>query len=190
MRVLGAWIFSLALLGCRQQTTEYDKPYLDVDSLVNRQVNRLVARKAHLRKTAVVGGLRDEQRWQPDSTQWANELDVFRQLDAINRPGIISSFDKKFLSDPLSNLQIEQVAAKHPAPVAWFRIYRQTPDKIRKIEAHYLERNALFTSGRTLTWELNLTGNQPELAHYLIQGFQKMVASDSVLYRIEGTIDE
>jgi hypothetical protein len=191
MRVLFVGLFVLAGFGCEQQNTAYVKPFLDVDSLVTNQVRLLTARKAILHKTATVGNRHDDQLWQPDSAQWANEFDIFRQFDAINRPGFRGVYEATTAPDTQSNLLVERFAASQPAPVSWLKVYYlQSPGNIRKMEGYYQEHNALFTSARHVTWELEPVDQRLQVTHFTVRGFQKMVASDSVQYRIEGIINE
>lgn len=188
MRLFSGVVFAL-LLGCQQQNRVYHKPYFDIDSLVNEQIKQLVTRKASLDKRANVGLQNDQRQWQPDSAQWVREFEVFRQLDAMNRPGFKNTYTKTVTRDAQSNLLVAEYTATRPAPVTWLKVfYLNHPGNIRKVEAHYQESNTLFVSERTLTWELDDIGRQLLLNHYRLQGFQKMVSSDSVVYRIESTI--
>jgi hypothetical protein len=190
MRFLPGLVLALFVFGCREQTAVYDKPYVDLDSLVNEQVHLLVAAKAHLRKVAWVGTAKDEKSWQPDSAQWANEFEVFRQLDWMNRPGFKGGYDVRSERDTQSNLQVDVYTAKRPSPVPLLKMYYlDQRANLRKVEACYRESNALFVSERRLVWELEDAAQHPVLAAYRLEGFQKMITSDSLVYRLEGTID-
>jgi hypothetical protein len=191
MRFLYGLALALLVFGCRQQNAVYDKPYFDLDSLVNQQVQQLVNARATLRKVARVGDAKDERQWQPDSAQWAREFEVFRQLDWMNRPGFKDGYTIKTEPDTHSNLQVDVYTATRPSPVLWLKIYYLGHrSNIRKVEARYRESNALFVSERALVWELETLDRQPMLTHYRMEGYQKMIANDSVVYQIEGTIEE
>ncbi|HRG11108.1 MAG TPA: hypothetical protein PLJ08_21220, partial [Cyclobacteriaceae bacterium] len=79
------------------------------DSLINRQQQELLAAKATLTKTVSLDSSIEEITFEVDSLVLAKELDVFRQLDIINKPGFkgqykISDGEK----DSRSNLTIRR----------------------------------------------------------------------------------
>lgn len=189
MRLIWCGVLGLVLLGCKTQTRVETKPYFNIDSLIHEQVHWLVARHAKLEKRATVGPHSDQHQWQPDSTQWKKEFEVFRQLDGMNRPGFKNAYTKTTMPDNQSNLLVTVYTATVPAPIRWLKVYYlQRPENIRRVEALCQESNVLFSSERTLTWELEDTGPHTMLTHYIMQGFQKTVASDSMIYRMEGSI--
>jgi hypothetical protein len=176
------------LLGCGRQNAVYDKPFVDMDSLLNRHLHGLAAQKARLSKTAVVAGIREEKTWAPDSAGWAAELEIFRPLDDINRPGLHRQYSVTHQKDSLSNLMVVNYRAAG-APIRQLALYfLPRPRQLKKIEAQLQSANTLFTSRRSLKLEFDDWRGKPRLARYHVHGFQKMALGDSMAYQISGSV--
>jgi len=190
MRVI-AVLFSIGLVvsGCRQQVVK-EKRYLNVDSLVSSQIDYLNHSKASLTKEAAIGDKTSVSTTLPDSTLWSHELDVFRQLDLINRPTYRDAYlvtDR--LKDAKSNLLIKSYEAKAGSPVPYLRLYyMETPLRLKRLEALYQETNSLYNSQRKLTMYFEGEPGKPYLKSYSIEGDQKLMLSDSVHYTIRAEI--
>ena len=163
-----------------------------MDSLINIQVTNLVASRAQVFKAASLGDIKDELRFTPDSLAWANELDIFRQLDMINKPtnkGLYEITDGK--KDAHSNLLVRSYMAKRDLPVKSIEVYYYKEFKnLKKIEAVYSESNALYFAKRSLIMNFDERKAVTILTHYAIAGVQKMIMSDSVHFTIKGNIVE
>ena len=61
-------------------------------------------------------------------------------------------------------------------------------DRVRKIEAEYNARNALYKSTRLLTLEFEEVEGKSRLTSYAVDGGQKMFLDDSVQYTIDAAI--
>lgn len=188
MRVIVLLLFSV-LIGCEQQKVKR-KRYLDMDSLINEQVNFLKNSKASLKKEATIGDKNGSSSTVLDSAAWSHELDVFRQLDLINRPIYRDVFEvKEGIKDSKSNLLIRSYEASSGSPVPYLRLYYQlTPSRLKKLEALYRETNSLYGSQRKLEMYFDDTSGKPYLKGYLIEGDQKMILSDSVHYIIRSEV--
>lgn len=185
--------FSALLFSCRQPDVKYVKSYYDFDSLITKQVTDLGKAGGKWRKISLLNGKADSTSFLPDTTQWKNELDVFRQLDAINKglyKGYYRIVEKK---DIHSNLMVRSLqfikdneeGLESPVPYVDFYYFNHFED-LRKIKSAYKEGNLLFSSGRELTLEFE-EGKRKNLVHYEIKGFQKMILTDSVLLSVKGT---
>jgi hypothetical protein len=187
--IAGCGILMLLVLSCNKKAS-VAKMY-DVDSLVNAQVNFLSSKKARLHKTASIEGQKDDSVYIPtDTIAWRNELDIFSQLQVINKP-----INRQFyiiddgLFDPSSNLTVKAFSATENLPVRYLRIfYQESIAKPRKIEALYDDHNALYKSGRVLQMEFRQIDNKSVLTSYAIEGGQKMILGDSVSFFIRGEI--
>ncbi len=177
----------LVLYGCNQSDKVYDKPYFDFDSLVNKQVAILVEAQVVATKQAMINGKSDEAIFSPDSTQLAHELDVFRQLDVINKPLFKNRYEITVgEKDTLSNLFILTYQATGPAPVPYVKFYYQrSPTQPKKIESHYLEQNSLYATERVLLMEFDDALRPTLLTHYRMVGSQKMVMNDTVHFSVD-----
>lgn len=163
----------------------------NIDSLVSAQVNFLTAEKARLYKSASIGTKQDDSTYTPiDTSAWKNELEIFTQLNVINRPSYKGNYlIHDGLFDPSSNLTVKAYSSTKDLPVKYLRIfYQESLQKPRKIEALYNDKNEMYTSARLLSMEFRQLNNKSILTSYSVQGGQHMILSDSVSFLIKGKI--
>ena len=166
-------------------------PFYTFDSLIDAQVNYFAKAHPVLKKYAEINGRRDSTEHVPaDSASWASELEIFKQIDFINKP--VNKDKYKFedgLPDVASNLTICKYTALKDLPIRYVIIYYQQDHKrIRRVEASYRERNGLYTSARLLTFDMQDIYNKTVLTSYSITGGQKMLMGDSTRIRITGIL--
>ncbi len=188
MRLFLGISISLLALSCSRTEIKFEKSYFDFDSLVSNQVKILSGTK--WKKFSSLNRKADTVTTQPDSLQWSNELDAFRQLDAINKPALKGTYVKEERKDVHSNLTVRSFKfkpvdgdLKSPVPFVDFYYFNQFKD-LRKIVAVYEERNLLFNSKRQLSIEFEEKSSK-NMIGYQISGFQKMMLTDSVLLNID-----
>lgn len=163
----------------------------NIDSLVMAQAQVLAGHQAKLQKVASIGGKQDDSVFIPrDTAVWNAELEIFRQLDIINKPINRAQYSvQDGLFDRSSNLTVREISTADDLPVRYFKIYYQSSlHKPRKIEAFYDDRNALYKSGRLLRMEFEQIHNKTILTSYAVEGGQKMMMGDSVAFIIKGKI--
>lgn len=183
---MAAWM--IIVLSCESPREEAG--FYAIDSLVNAQVNLLTDAKARLKKEVGLGEKMDTTTIIPDSIAWVKELDIFRQLQIINKPLNQKSYRvEDGLHDPASNLSIKAFTTSDDLPVRFMRIYYQhSIDKPRRIDASYDVENRLYASARLISMEFRQVNNKTILNSYSISGGQKMVLGDSVNFFIKGRI--
>ena len=166
------------------------KAMYPVDSLLQAQANYLSVKKAHLKKTVLLGGKEEEISLYPkDIIAWRNELEIFTALDVINKPINRSYYSIEDLSDSRSNLKVKSFTTTEDLPVRFIKIYYyQSPNKLRRLEAQFKESNSLYTSSRDLTMDFQQFGDTIVLTSYNISGGQKMLLDDTVQYHITGSL--
>jgi hypothetical protein len=181
--------FVVLIVSCKQSEAVYDKPYFDFDSLINKQHAALLLAKATLTKTVTLDAAKEEQTFEADSIVLSKELDVFRQLDVINKPGFKNEY--KVLDgekDTRSNLTIRRYEALKPTPVPFVTFYYQQDfNRLYKIESVYKEDNTLYRTERKLLLEFDDTSGKPLLVRYKLTGVQKMILSDSIAFSVDGS---
>lgn len=182
-------IFIVLLTACNKENEKYDKAYFDFDSLVNAQVGVLAEVHATLVKSVSLDGKVDQSSHATDSTLLAQELDVFRQLDLINKPLYRNTYEiTDGEKDTQSNLIVRRYKAKTPAPIAFVTFYYHNDfTQIKKIESVYQETNSLYATKRQLQLEFDDSTGIIMLSKYRMTGSQKMILSDSVKFTIEAS---
>lgn len=183
-------ILALLVSGCIKKDLQRDSEYFNFDSLINSQVDALVKAKSTLTKSVLLNGKTDQSMIAMDSALLAQELDVFRQLDLINKPLYKNAYEiLDGEKDSQSNLTIRRYKAKEIAPVPFVTFYYQNNfNKIKKIESVFREANSLYATERQMVLEFDDTSGNLLLSKYRLKGGQKMILSDSVRFDIEGTI--
>jgi hypothetical protein len=186
--MIGRFLFLMVpiLQACTSSSEKYGKIYFDFDSLINRQVLELQKANVTLQKKAELNTKADSVSMVSDSLTLANELDIFRQLDVINKPVYRNMFEVSDREkDTRSNLWMRSYRAKKESVVPYVKFYYQSvPWHLKKIEAVYQEKNALFYSQRFLQMEFDDATGLPILSNYRLTGVQKMILTDSVRFSV------
>ncbi|MCI0750539.1 MAG: hypothetical protein L0Y35_01755, partial [Flammeovirgaceae bacterium] len=174
-----------------QEKRKREAFYYPVDSLLSAQIDLLSDGHALLNKEASINGKTESTQYAPkDSSAWASELDIFFELDAINKPINKGSYQvQRNLNDVNSNLSVLQFTCTEDLPVASLKVfYLKELNQIKKLEAVYKEANSLYGTTGELSLEFQDAYNKPRLISYSIVGDQKMMLDDSVSISIRGTI--
>ncbi len=190
---MARYFFILLLVASACVTPEQSgssQSYFDIKPVLQDQLSNMISLSPQIRKIAQIGDSVETQVMVPDSAQWANELNIFFNAD-INKPVLRGEYQEvEIPSEPSSNLKILSYQAVNKdagLKVESLKIfYVDSHQDIRKIEATLVEGNALFEGRTNLQLELNEDGNRDLILHkFIIEGAQKMVTVDSVLYRVE-----
>jgi len=177
------------LFSCNRQNLKYDKSYFDFDSLVNNQVQQIASAKARVIKKTFLNGKNDSTILLPDTTHWKHELDAFQQLDVINKPLFKGNYQAINQEDDHSNLLVRSFTTKMKSPVPEVKFFYQDGYmKLKRIESVFNESNVLYSTSRKLTLEFEEQQGMAMISKYRVQGFQKMILSDSVKFSIEGKL--
>ena len=187
------WLFVIALVflsSCENKPGEI-KYYYAVDSLLKNQTKFLSTSKAKLTKEAFIDGETESRSYVPKTdTAWQFELDVFAQLNDINKSTNVGKYrTARAVKDLNSNLLIYTIESTEKLPVSFLKVYYlDNLSNIRKIEGLYREESSLLTSSRHLAMEFQNINNKIVLTSYSIQGGQKMLLGDSVTFSVHGMV--
>lgn len=165
--------------------------YYPFDSLLNNQVQHLARAKATLSKKAAIGEKEELKTFIPkDTLAWRHELDVFAQLNDINKPVNRGKYRiVPHAKDRNSNLLIYTLESTEKLPVSFLKVYYlETLSNIRKIEGLYRQESSLMHTSRYLSMEFQHINNKTVLTSYSMKGGQKMLLGDSVEFSIHGSI--
>lgn len=180
----------LLLAACSQQkATQQTKKFTDIEALIIAQESLLAKGRYELVKYVEINGHRDTTMVKPDPAGWKTELNIFTQLDLINKPTYRDSYDTTTVKDDVSNLTINKLVAKSAVPVPSINFfYLKNKSDIRKITAEFVEDNALYLNRRSMFLEFELLHDTLVLRHYKFTGLQRMALSDTVSFSIEGEV--
>lgn len=181
-------VLLIAAVSCSEPDRGSARLFSDIDSLVDAQIKLLSGRKLKVEKKAGIGARQESVVITPDSEGWADELSVFRQLEVAERPTNRDRFSMVESEDTRSNLKVRSfVSEGTPVPYIRFFYLRDIRD-IRRIEAGYYEANLLYTSQRDLTLEFEEIEGANLLHRYRVDGFQRVVATDSIHFSVEAEV--
>lgn len=184
-----AWGIVLLLAGC-SETREPETPtLLKFNKLIDTQIELLSQNNYALDKLAAIDTNRFHKAFVPNREGWRRELDIFRQIELINKPIHRKSYRSIGpLKDDKSNLQIHQYMSAS-SPLVMLRIYFQDEvGKMKRIEAIITESNLLYGSSKSLMLEFEEVAGAPLLSMYSIDGFQKVILRDTVTFHLKGQI--
>lgn len=185
----------LLFWGCEQPGKNVyleELPYYDLAGLIDQQIRLLDSIRPDVVKVAFYEGKEETNRLKPDSSQWANLLELFKNAD-INKPVLRGQYiEKSGQKDSNSNLNVRMYEPENPenVNVQYLKVYYVDElDDVRKIEVRIKEDNVLFKGVRDLRMELIEDGEgNLLLSSYSIKGIQKMVMIDSVTFKIEAEV--
>ena len=179
----------LVLAACGGQQRTRISTYYNIDSLVSAQQQWLMTLEPLLNKTAHIDSDSSLSNFRPDSTQWANELDVFKKVD-INKPTLDGLYTITVSDDTNSNLAVRTLSTdSREAEVKYLKLYYLDQlEKLKKIEALYIERNPIYASRREVTLVFDEVQNKRLLKRYKISGSQKMILQDTVKFEVDGQL--
>lgn len=181
-------IFSIGFLllsGCGDSLKEQPiNTYYSVDSLLNEQLALLSNEQLSVQKNIAIDGEQELDTVSFDSLGWSNELAVFRIAD-INKPNLKGDYEATEESNEKQRIW-HYIAKKKDLGIQFLHVYFNAENKLEKLEAKYNEDNALYTSERRLTMVFG--ADQALLQSYKVDGSQKMVAQDPVVFSISSRI--
>jgi hypothetical protein len=178
----------LLLFSCKKEEATV---YYPIDSLMEAQINYLAEHRALLTKKAEIDGKEDTSSFTPkDTTSWASELDIFTELNVINKPITMGSYTvERGINDTQSNLSILSFSTTEDLPIVYLKVYYlEKESNLRRIEALYHEENSLLKGSRLLIMEFQEINDAIVLTSYSIEGGQKIFLGDSVKFSIQGTV--
>ena len=186
---LGLLIFGLCCMSCSTEPTKFAGLF-DVDSLLQDQIGILIHYNAVINKKAILDGVEKITSVSPhDSSDWNEELAIFFELDAMNKPSSKGEYRVENYADTKSNLSVKSFVTTEDVPVKFLKLYyHRSLRDLRKIEAEYNEANSLYSSTRELTMEFERIFDRTMLTSYSITGGQKMFLDDSVQYTLGALI--
>lgn len=185
-------LFASAALffSCQQKKNTLAKTVFPVDSILAHQIESLLAAKASVNKTVLMNDSLEQKIFTPaDSIAWSDELQIFEQLSAINKPVNKDAYTEQIFADTASNLTIRSLRTTNKLPLRELKIYYlESADRLKKIEGFISESNSLYNSTRVLTLHFAMVNNKTILSAYSVKGGQHMILGDTVQFEVNSSI--
>ncbi len=153
--IRGGWILLLLWAGACAQEKQPTVKFFDFQGLIDEQVRQLSQHGRALDKTSQVKDTHSDSTYVPTQDDWAAELELFIQLENINKPSFKSGYQiKDPVKDTKSNLKIrEYISEKAPIRSVKF-YYHENFAQLKKIEATVREEIYYMQMGAYLQWNL------------------------------------
>ena len=186
LRLLCAGLcFAFWITSCGNRAeNQSDQNSFDLVGLVDSQVIFLTNNNCKVRKISHLGPSKESTQIVPDSTGWARELNIIRTAD-ISKPGLRSYYaietydsldfkiDHYTLMDSGNSITIYQ-------KIYWNKVTGQ----LLKVQALQNVSNPIYNSERYIEIVLNMKDEDNLIIDsILVEGFQKMILSDTTFYR-------
>lgn len=176
---------SVMAIGCGGEVRR-DKLLFNIDSLLNAQVALLGKTGAQGIKQATVDGKRDSAVVS-GSQQWQVELEVFRELDMINRPANREQYEMKVsVIDSLKTVSYEP--RDGGKKLITLKVIYGPGNSLRRIEAAHENQTAIFSTHSSMYLAFADHKGASLLSAYRLSGSQHLLLGDSVAYILEGTV--
>lgn len=183
-------ILLIGLFSCKTKPEQkQDYPSFELEELIDEQIELLSKEEFVLHKTTVLNAKVEEVQLKPDSTSWRKELSIFKSAD-INKPGLIPFYTYTQLE--INGLLEDQYVLNDSgrSETTYLRILKhRSTRQISRITAVQKVVNPIYESSRKM--ELYFKESEGAgilLDSFSINGYQKMVSQDSVVFFTSGKI--
>lgn len=187
---------TMILQGCNDfQATEENQAktgkYFDLAGLISSQVERLNYEQPRVNKKALVDG--QEEKLTLDKIDWKKELSLFVKAD-INKPKLLGRYaTNQFANDAGDMVTQYKLNTENVSGIIKMEVVKDPNNNgLKSIFIESCEYNTLYTTELDLIMRFDgLTGSPklPKLTSYAINGFEKMVMKDTMIYSISGSIE-
>ena len=186
LRLLCAGLsFFFWITSCGNRTeNQSDQNSFDLVDLVDSQVIFLTNNNYQIRKISRLGSSNESTQFVPDSTGWARELNIIRTAD-ISKPGLRSYYAYETYDSLEFNIDHYTLMDSENSTTIYQKIYcEKASGQLLKIQALQNVNNPIYDSERYIEIIFNKEdGDNLIIDSIIVEGFQKMILSDTTLYR-------
>jgi AAA15 family ATPase/GTPase len=173
----------LSAIACSPEPTDQTKHYYDLKGFIDAQIKVLNQQKPTVNKQMTADG-KTEQR-QMIVSDWAKELELFRQLD-LNKQAYILSYQTT-RADSLTYLYTLKPTEK--APVRSLKIRLNKNSQVADIEAIVKTENSLYDSEKKLTLNCDTDKKRSwTIKNYSVKGHQHLTMTDKKAFEVVGSV--
>ena len=181
----------LSACSAPEPVKQADKPYYDLNEQLLNNLNMVLAQKPSLEKEASLGTETDSHNWQPDSAEWQLEFTLLFAAD-INKRNLLQAYSTTELtgkSGELTGKKYTRTDGENNGVQEMTVYYKENPADVRKVEVMIQEKNSLYHSIKNLNIFFEPSeGAFSLLNKYTINGGQKMLLRDTLVYEVQGKI--
>jgi hypothetical protein len=158
-----------------------------VDSLISSQVKYLAKSAASLNKVSSLNGQSTQSTYAPgDTVAWNKELEIFRQLDQINKPVNRGLYETKTVGDRGKRSMLFRAIEKDLTVEELELIF--VDNRLRSMKGRIKEENSMYEAKRLLRMDFDDHDGSALIRSYSLKGGQEIFLGDSVHYDIVATI--
>jgi hypothetical protein len=183
--VLAGLIFIFWMASCGNMAeNQSDQNSFDLVGLVDSQVILLTNNNYQIRKISRLGSSDESTQFVPDSAGWARELNIIRTAD-ISKPGLRSYYTIETYDSLEFNIDHYTLLDSGNSTTIYQKIYwEKASGQLLKIQALQNVNNPIYDSERYIEIIFNKEDRENLIIDSIIvEGFQKMILSDTTLYR-------
>ena len=183
--VLAGLIFIFWMASCDYMTeNQSDQNSFDLVGLVDSQVILLTNNNYQIRKISRLGSSNESTQFVPDSAGWARELNIIRTAD-ISKPGLRSYYAIETYDSLEFNIDHYTLLDSGNSTTIYQKIYwEKASGQLLKIQALQNVNNPIYNSERYIEIIFNKEDRENlVIDSIIVEGFQKMILSDTTLYR-------
>jgi len=203
LRLLIKGLFVFWMLSCGNRTeNQSDLQSFDLVGLVDSQVIFLTNNQYQVNKSSGLGPSEERTQFVPDSAGWARELNIIRTVD-ISKPGLRSYYALKTYDSLEFRIEHYFLMDSGNSDIIFQKIYRDKyTNQLLRVQILQNVTNPIYYSNRFIELiikkedEENLKNmdilmdednqeewNNPIIDSIIVEGFQKMILSDTTFYR-------
>ena len=179
MKIFTLLLFVLIIAGCDHSVRKVSvDAYFSMDSLLDAQ---LISSNGSVRaeKRVLLDGEEEVQSVTFDSTDWTNELKIFRDFE-LNKANYVRAYqvteEESFTRYDLKDGE--------KSPVEYLKLELKE-GVLAGIEGLFLEDRAIYQHQR----KIKLYLKNEKISHYEVTGFQKMISKDTIKYAITSEVN-
>lgn len=184
-------VLLFGLFSCDVNVHKGQKEYADffkLGDLIDDQSYKLSENKALLYKQAYIDDEYSDQLLMHEACTWAKELEIFKEAD-LNVPALTHSYTYTFHEVDSGYLHSWKSLYPHETKVDEFIVFKNHLEQALLIYTTMKYGNYLYKTVKNFELKLEAGDNQDVLlTAYKIEGWKKLLNSDTTFYRLVGEI--
>jgi len=162
-----------------EESAKIDSPYFDLPQLVEKQLSMLTASPAALRKKLEVNKKIEEIDL--TTVDWEQELKLFEEAN-INKPVLRGAY--AVTEEKIDGLEQTSYKSKEQDNKVQHLLVKKKAGQVVSVNVLWKDTNPIYVTQKQMTMELE----EGKLSSYQIKGYQKMVADDTLFFKLDAVV--